>query len=169
MLPLAGKELALAGVLSLVVGLVGFVYLRFVAVDSPADDAGSSWHDRTETLASEVRRAASDLGGAPRHDSAQRRVVPLASRLKRQARTAPADVDEDVLVGLNALAVDCQRLGMEYSRAEAARTGVFLEDRLTRLRDDAESLERAAAREGSRSGDAPGRDGVPSRSGGDRD
>lgn len=160
MLTGATKAAALLVTLSLVAILVGFVFRRWIAGPGPiADDVAglgpdATWYDRTGALAAEVRRTAADLDSAP-YGSVQRRFIPLASRLRGQARRAPDDVEDALLVELNALATDCQALGMEYSRSEAIRSGVFLEDRLADLEREAASVEAATSERESAAASGP--------------
>ena len=148
MLSGAAKAAALLATLSLVALLVGFVYRRWfggalAALGDPAGADGETWYEGTGALAAEVRRTAADLDGAS-YERVRRRFVPLSSRLRRQARVAPADAEDALLVEVTALAIDCQALGMEHSRTEAVRTGIFLEDRLAAVEREAAALESAA-------------------------
>lgn len=135
----------------LLVALNGAVLLDAVAVAAYVrhrrgrnpDDGGDDWRAGAAALAREVRRAAEADGRPADHDRVSRRLLPLAGRIHRHVRAAPAGVEEPVYRGLFELGVACQRVAVEH-RPAGRPEGPFLEDRLASLRDDAEALVRAA-------------------------
>lgn len=95
----------------------------------------ANWHAEAASLAMEVRAAAEALESGS--EDVSRRLLPLATRLRSHARSAPPGADGYLVKRLHDLGTRCYEIGMEHTTDRAVRTGVFLEDRLERLDDDA--------------------------------
>ncbi len=106
-------------------------------VSDPVED----WHSEAVALAQTVQKVAGASTGVADHDRIQRRVIPLAERIKGHARSAPSGVEERLVGDLHDLGVACYKLGMEHTVREAARTGEFLEERLDELGSTAAEFE----------------------------
>lgn len=129
-----------ANILLLAVGLVAASLLLRRRTDPTT---AAEWRREAAGLAREVQQVCEP---SVAHDEAAdvgRRFLPLASRLRSHARAAPSGVDGRHVEALHDLGTACHTLGVEYAPSRAARTGVFLADRIERLDADA-----AAFREG---------------------
>jgi len=98
------------------------------------------WGDGARDLAREVREAASTAGRPADPDRVARRLLPLSSRIQGHVRAAPAAVEEGTYRGLFELGVACQRVALEHRPVGTSPDGVFLEDRLETLGNDAAAL-----------------------------
>ena len=129
----------------LVVGtLVTYAYWRLTRPPpgTAPEDPAAAWREEATALVREVREVATRPGPVDQ-DALDRQVLPLAYRLRGHARGAPPGVDDGLTADLFALGTACYRIGMDHSPQRAARTGVFVEDLLADLADDAADLERA--------------------------
>ncbi|MFB6354088.1 MAG: hypothetical protein ABEJ92_08390 [Halobacteriales archaeon] len=124
------NALVVAGLLVAVV-----IAARRLETDEPA----GRWAVEAAALARAVRETAGHDGPVD-HDRLQREVLPLAARLRGHARAAPPAADPRAVRSLRELADDCYALGMEHTTRRAARTGVFVEEQLEGLADDADAL-----------------------------
>lgn len=129
----------------LLVGILTYGYWRLSRQERSRSAAGSAseWYDTTVTLCREVRTMAAEETQRSR-DDLQRELLPLASRLKGHARAAPPDANNQVVRGLFDLGTDCYALSMEHTRLDAARSGVFLEDKVQNLEEQAAAVEQQA-------------------------
>lgn len=118
--------------------------LRSRGGDDPSDVA--AWHEGAGELAREVQSAATAVERPVDPDRVSRRLLPLSSRIQGHVRAAPASVETAVYRGLFELGVACQRVALEHRPVGTSPDGVFLEDRLASLADEAAALE-AATRE----------------------
>lgn len=127
----------MANLLLVVVGLIGAsLILRSESGGRTATD----WRREAATLAREVRQACEPSIDHDADAEVGRRFLPLASRLRNHARSAPAGVDGRHVEQLHDLGTACHTLGVEYAPSRAARTGVFLADRIEGLDADAASF-----------------------------
>lgn len=131
--------------LILVAGLLVYGYWRVHRTGDATEqpDPVEGWYKQAASLAREVQRTAESPEGPVDLDRMQRQVIPLSGRIQGHTRAAPAGVEERLVQDLYDLGVECYKVGMEHTTREAARTGVFLEDKLEELREDAEEVEAA--------------------------
>ncbi len=101
--------------------------------EEAASDPVEDWHREAVALAQTVQKVAKASASVADHDRIQRRVIPLAERIKGHARSAPSGVEDRLVGDLHDLGVACYKIGMEHTVWEAARTGEFLEERLDEL------------------------------------
>lgn len=126
----------------LLVALLGvLVFLYWRAMPIHVDNRLEAWNEEATSLAREVQRTADDTNVPIDYDRLQRQLVPLASRLKGHARSAPRTVNERVTMELHELGMNCYKVGMEHSTIQGAQSGDFLEDRLDDLQGTAERVE----------------------------
>lgn len=119
-------------------GVLAFLYWK--ARPIRVDNRPQTWYVEAMALAREVQRTADVSNTRDDHDRIQRQLVPLANRLKGHSRSAPKEVDEQIVRQLHDLGVDCYMVGMEHSAIKAAQTGVFLEEKLDDIRESAEGI-----------------------------
>lgn len=125
--------------------LAGYWWLTRLADESDRSNAPGDWYAEATALAGEIQRAVEHTGAVADHDAVQRRVVPLAGRIRSHVRAAPRGVDECHVRQLSDLGEACYAVGMEHTTRDAARTGEFLEDRLADLGERAGAFETAVA------------------------
>lgn len=101
-----------------------------------------AWEAEAESLAREVQAIAA-ADGAIDPDAVRSRLVPLSAKLRGHARSAPTAVDDGAIELAEELGRQCYTVGMGHSLERAARTGVFLPDRLDALEETAVRLETA--------------------------
>lgn len=112
-----------------------------------AVDADASWTDEAAELAREIQRAAEPEGTPVDPDRVSRQLLPLAGRIQGHVHAAPASADAGLYRRLFELGLDCQRVAAGQSPHGGLTNGVFLEDRLDSLREEAAAVESAAARD----------------------
>lgn len=130
-------------VLLVAVVVLSYWYWSRDAVSAGRTWAVQEWYATTAALARELREE-SDVEPGVNPEAARSRLLPLSYRLRGHVRRAPADVDEDVLRRAYTLAMDCYRFSVEHTLSEAARTGVFIEDKLNDVASSADTLAAAA-------------------------
>lgn len=128
---------AIVVVANLVLVAVGIVAASLLLRRDADGTTATDWRQEAAGLVSEVREACESRTMHAEDTEVGRRFLPLASRLRSHARAAPAGVDGRRVEQLHELGTACHTLGVEYSPSRAARTGVFLADRIERLDADA--------------------------------
>lgn len=146
--PWAWAVFLLNAALVLAAAAVAAYLLRSRDGDDPSDV--EAWHEGARDLAGEVRRAASSVDRPADRDRISRRLLPLSGRIQGHVRAAPGSVEAAAYRGLFELGVACQRVALEHRPIGTSLDGVFLEDRLEALADEAAALE-ALARDGGHS------------------
>ncbi|MFB6253662.1 MAG: hypothetical protein ABEI06_03540 [Halobacteriaceae archaeon] len=128
-------------ILLLIFAIGGFLYIYFNTQSSEEPDA-EEWYEETMDLVQEVEQAATiDKPRVDRRDI-QRQTISLSTKIKSQVRSAPSDIDEQLIMDLHQLGIDCYKIGMEHTEMYAAQTGTFLEEELEELKLSAQQLER---------------------------
>lgn len=127
--------LAVAYVLGLFAATGAVLYLAHRLL---GDSADGSWEAEAAALAREVHDAVGED-----YRTAQRRLVPLASRIDGHLRAAPPDVDDRLLGRLHELGVECRAVSMEHPYRESSET---LEAKFDALETAARAVERKAER-----------------------
>ncbi|MFB6197126.1 MAG: hypothetical protein ABEI52_02500 [Halobacteriaceae archaeon] len=130
--------------LSIGAAILGYGLLHRRTRSDNERDPGIAWYERTISLAEDVQELAEGIDPGSDHRQVQRRVIPLSEQLKGHARSAPDEVDEQVVRILHDLGVNCYKVGMEHTRFDAARTGEFIEDKVETLAASARDLEDSA-------------------------
>lgn len=125
-------------VLLTAVGVAAYVLQRDSGNGGRDDE---TWRESAADLAREVQQTASAADGRADHDRVARRLLPLSGRIQRHVRTAPPSVEERTYRDLFELGVACQQVAVEHRPVTRLDEGVFLEDRLERLRAEADALE----------------------------
>lgn len=123
-------------------------YWRVTRSDGALESEGEpieDWCEEATSLAREIQQTAEISEPLVDHDRVQRRLLPLSGRLKGHARAAPIEVEVTLVNDLHELGINCYIVGMEHTTFEAARTGVFLEDKLNELKTSAEEFESAVS------------------------
>lgn len=135
-------DAAVVGGLVVLVGIVARFEGPVAAAATPAaTDGGAAWYDDGVALAREVQTVARDHDPPADFDRVQRDLLPLASRLKGHARTAARPVEGEHAMALHELGVACTDIAVGHSPVDASRTGVFLEDKLDALEEQAAAAE----------------------------
>lgn len=129
--------LALVVVANLLLVAVGLVAASLLLGRGSGGTTATDWRREAAGLAREVQQACEAPAVHDVDAEVGRRFLPLASRLRSHARAAPTDVDGRHVEQLHELGTACHTLGVEYAPSTAARTGVFLADRIERLDADA--------------------------------
>lgn len=131
-----------AVLINAIVLLGGLALVAVVALrrrERAAADPVDDWYDEAATLVREVETTA-DRDGVVAGDAVRRRVIPLSARLQGHARTAPGDVDDDLVRDVYGLGTACYRVGMEHTPRDVVVHGRFIGEELDRLADEAAAL-----------------------------
>ena len=104
-------------------------------------ETDGDWRGEALALAGEARRTAARFDDPADPDRVARDLLPLAARIRRHERAAPAPGDREVCRLLFDLGVACQRVAVEHRPVGGPAGGyAYLEDRLEGLRADAGDL-----------------------------
>lgn len=128
-------------VFAVALGVAGYV---LVGRSTGVADAGATWREEARELAREVQQVAEAPAPPADPDRVARRLLPLAGRIRRHVRSAPASADAGVYRRLFELGVACQGVATDQRPRAGLADGGFLEDRLASLREEAVALETAA-------------------------
>lgn len=121
--------------------LAGYRWLWQSSDAAPGPGTPEDWYREASELAHEVQRVAETTEAVADPDAVQRRLIPLASRIRSHVRAAPAGVDGHHVQQLYDIGETCYAVGMDHTTRAGVRTGDFLEDRLDDLGEQAAAFE----------------------------